>query len=350
MHLALRSLLVVVMLYGLGTQKAHAATDCVFETRGSTWLLQADCQTDQTLSVPDGFTLDGRGHRITALDPAGGHFLGAIVRNAGATAHVRNLTLDTTTLANVCDPVTPVDDRLRGIYFEAASGTIIGNRVLNINQGDSGCQEGFGIEARNPAYGGSPTRTTQVYIAFNHVEAYQKIGILVNGDVEAGVYYNVVSGLGAVDFIAQNGIQLGFGARGHVKLNRVSQNIYSGEETQAAGILLTEAGEGTEVSVNRIDACDTGIAVAASGGALLVANRVTDSARYGVTVIGDASALLGNHVKRTQGIGMYLSGEENTLTGNKVRGSSDLDIYNVGSNEYAFNHCDSSTGAPVDCP
>jgi hypothetical protein len=34
--------------------------------------LDANCTTDETLFIPDGFTLDGRGHTITAVDrPAG---------------------------------------------------------------------------------------------------------------------------------------------------------------------------------------------------------------------------------------------------------------------------------------
>lgn len=350
MRLASRCLLVVVILYSARVQTAAAATNCSFETRGSTWLLKADCQTDQTLRIPDGFTLDGRGRSITALDPAGGHFVGAIVRNAGLTAHVRNLTLDTRALSNVCDPDTPSDDRLRGILFETASGSIIGNRVRNIRQGESGCQEGFGIEARNPPYDGSSTAATQVFIASNRVEAYQKVGILVSGAVEARIYLNVVVGLGAVDFIAQNGIQLGFGARGQLKLNRISQNLYLREETQAAGILLVEAGEGVEVSLNHVDACDTGIALSQSSDVLVSANRISDSARYGMVVFGDANALLSNRILRTQAVGIYVSGEDNALERNVVRNSSELDIYNMGDNDYASNQCGSSSGPPVNCP
>jgi hypothetical protein len=91
--------------------------------------LLGDCTTDATLTVPDGFTLDGNGFTITAVDPPGGHFVGAVVKNAGATAHVVDLTVTTLNLANVCDAV---DDRLRGIMFQGASGSIRGNTVVNL--------------------------------------------------------------------------------------------------------------------------------------------------------------------------------------------------------------------------
>ena len=87
-----------------------AATTCTFTTVGSTMTLDADCTTDATITIPDGFTLNGNGHTITALDPSGGHFLGAVVKNAGGTANVTNLTVTASGLQNVCDGG---DNRLR---------------------------------------------------------------------------------------------------------------------------------------------------------------------------------------------------------------------------------------------
>jgi hypothetical protein len=100
---------------------ASAANNCVFTISGTTITLQGDCTTDATIPVPDGATLDGNGYSITAVDPPGGHFLGAVVRNAGLSANVINLTVTTLNLSNVCDAG---DDRLRGIMFDGASGRI----------------------------------------------------------------------------------------------------------------------------------------------------------------------------------------------------------------------------------
>lgn len=98
---------------------AWSATDCTFTTKGSTMSLNANCTTDSTILVPNGFTLDGKGKTITAVDPAGGHFTGAVVSNAGSSANVKNLTVTASGLGDVCDAGTA---RLRGIMLAAASG------------------------------------------------------------------------------------------------------------------------------------------------------------------------------------------------------------------------------------
>ena len=134
------------------------------------------------------------------------------------------------------------------------------------------------------------------------------------------------------------------------RLNRVSENIYLGAETQASGILLLEAGKGSEVALNRTDACDTCIALSDTDGVLLTANRVSESARYGFVIRGAANTLLGNLVDDTTGVGIYVEGEDNSLARNHVLRSSELDIYNVGANDYERNRCATSSGAPVDCP
>lgn len=86
------------------------ATPCTFTTVGETMTLNGDCTTDSTIVIPDGFTLDGAGHTITAVDPVAGHFLGAVVRNGGARAAVTNLSVTASGLINVCDAGA---DRLR---------------------------------------------------------------------------------------------------------------------------------------------------------------------------------------------------------------------------------------------
>lgn len=152
--------------------------------------------------------------------------------NGGASANVRNLTIKASGLADACDGGT---DRLRGILFDGASGFITNNTVRDINQGASGCQEGNGIEVRN--FGTSPTRIS-VTISGNTVTNYQKTGIVANGDVDANITDNVVRGAGAINYIAQNGIQVGFGASAQVMRNVVSDNSYTGTSTADGGILV----------------------------------------------------------------------------------------------------------------
>jgi parallel beta helix pectate lyase-like protein len=212
---------------------ASAATDCQFSVRRQTMTLQGDCTTDTTILVPDGFTLRGRDFTITAVDPVGAHFLGAVVRNAGAEAHVRNLHVTTSNLTEACHVG---EDQLAGIELNGASGSLIANVVSNVNQagGHGGCQEGNGIVAA------SAGATVRVTIEGNAVDAYQKNGIKITGNVRATVRANAVTGFGPVDTIAQNGIRIEFGADATVEANVVSGNSYSGTAggVQASGVLV----------------------------------------------------------------------------------------------------------------
>jgi len=216
---------------------------CAFATVGATMTLLADCTTLVTILIPDGFTLDGSGHTITAMDPPGG-FQGPVVKNQGATASVINLGL-TSSLASTFGCMGG-DARLRGILLDGASGSITNSVVITIKRGlSSGCQEGNAIEIRN--FAGTGTKT--VLIDNNVVRDYQKNGITANGDVAVTITNNSIQGAGRVDYIAQNGIQFGFGATGQVSTNSITDNFYTGCSHQdaaktgctpfvAAGLLL----------------------------------------------------------------------------------------------------------------
>lgn len=281
------------------TRVARAATTCTFNTSGSTMTLDADCTTDSTVFIPDGFTLDGAGHMITAVDPTGGHFVGAVVQNGGATAHVKNLTVTASGLDDVCDAGNA---RLRGIMFEGASGSILKSDVIGINQGPSGCQEGNAIEVRNAPFDGTHPNTRTVEIAHNNVQAYQKTGILANGDVSVNVHHNVVGGSATQANLAANGVQLGFGARGSVTQNHIDGNSWCCADAAATAVLLFEA-QGAVVSQNNIGGnADVGIYIA-SDGATVDNNRVFETGPDGFYDIG---------------VGDY--GLNNSVTNNKVRG------------------------------
>jgi len=209
-----------------------ASAACTFTTVKKTMTLNGNCTTTASINIPNGFTLDGAGYTITANDPLLGHFTGGVVQSGGASASVTNVTITASGLADICDGGAA---RLRGILFDGASGSITNVRVLNLNQGASGCQEGNAIEVRN--FGSSPV-TNRVTIDGNTVTGYQKTGIIANGDVEATITNNLVDGLGPVGYIARNGVQVGFGASGMVKRNQVSGNSYTGSSTVSGGILV----------------------------------------------------------------------------------------------------------------
>ena len=69
--------------------------------------------------------------------------------------------------------------------------------------------------------------------------AYQKGGIVVNGRGSAArVADNTVVGFGPTAALAQNGIQLGFGAAGTVDGNYIQGNLFSPGTAASAGILV----------------------------------------------------------------------------------------------------------------
>ncbi|PTL84938.1 right-handed parallel beta-helix repeat-containing protein [Vitiosangium sp. GDMCC 1.1324] len=208
---------------------------CLFSLEDGRLSLPADCTTDTSLFIPDGYTFDGQGHSITAVDPPAGHFTGAIVRNRGGTARVRSMTVTTSGLKDVCESAPA---RLRGILLEGASGEVVDTTVNDINKGltTSGCQEGIGIEVRNDDTSRGPFR---VDVLRNRVSGYQKRGILAIGAVGVTIDSNTVEGGGPVNHIARNGIQVSDGATGSVTRNTVSGNAYVKADAVGAGVLVT---------------------------------------------------------------------------------------------------------------
>jgi len=137
-----------------------------------------------------------------------------------------------------------------GVYFDT-SGSITGATIHGANyfgvvvNGDLGT---VGVDIRQSTIydiGETPANGAQHGVAIyyralgagfatgniedNTVSAYQKGGITVNGaKALVNTLGNTVTGLGPVDFIAQNGIQYGFGSNGTIRDNEISGNFYTG--------------------------------------------------------------------------------------------------------------------------
>jgi hypothetical protein len=211
---------------------AHAASDCQFIRTSVAWTLVADCTTDQSIVVPVA-AFSGGGHTITAVDPPGDHWQGAVLQNGTGTFRVTDVRVTASGLSDVCDVG---DSRLSGVRLEGASGSVTRTTVADLRQGDSGCQEGSAIDVRNLAPNAAVVR---VSLADNVVTGYQKTGILVNGAIDATVIGNLVDAGAASPFNARNGVQIGFGAQAVVARNRISGNSYSGTgDTFGTGVLV----------------------------------------------------------------------------------------------------------------
>jgi hypothetical protein len=120
-----------------------------------------------------------------------------------------------------------------GVYVDGKF-DVTGAHVYKIgDQPFDGMQYGVGIYYAPGATG---------MISGNTVTQYQKNGIVAAGpNTSVSVTGNTVTGLGTVNFIAQNGIVVKNGATATATGNTVSQNHYGGQGWTATGILFYEA-------------------------------------------------------------------------------------------------------------
>jgi hypothetical protein len=111
------------------------------------------------------------------------------------------------------------------------------------------------------------TGTATGVISGNTITNYQKGGITANGKVTATITNNHVTGQGPVDYIAQNGIQIGYGAKASVTGNTVTGNAYTGANNASSGGILVVGGPcfglpyttGLTISNNTLTGNDVGV-------------------------------------------------------------------------------------------
>ncbi|MDZ7313674.1 MAG: T9SS type A sorting domain-containing protein, partial [candidate division KSB1 bacterium] len=142
--------------------------------------------------------------------------------------------------------------RFVGIGYDNAGGTIEDVEIKDIrNTPINGAQHGVGILA-NSAEG--TARTLNVNRC--NIHGYQKNATVFNGaDLAATITNNTITGAGAVNFIAQNGIQVSYGATANINGNTVSGHSYTPATWVATGMLLYLADantNGNTISENQV--------------------------------------------------------------------------------------------------
>ena len=122
------------------------------------------------------------------------------------------------------------------------SASITNSKIHDIGESPlNGTQHGVGIYFRSFFLTGSASGT----ISNDTFTNYQKGGIVANGQgVNIAITDNVVTGQGRVTYIAQNGIQVGYGASASVMRNTVTGNAYSGINNASSGGILVVGGAG----------------------------------------------------------------------------------------------------------
>jgi len=123
----------------------------------------------------------------------------------------------------------------------------IGETPLN------GTQHGIGVLYTTVDQAGHTTGSAATgTLRGSRIVDYQKGGVVVSGHGAAvRIRHNVVVGQGPVTWIAQNGIQISYGATAVVKRNRVVGNRYTPKPWVACGLLYYQAG-GVRASHNKL--------------------------------------------------------------------------------------------------
>ncbi|HSY30468.1 MAG TPA: right-handed parallel beta-helix repeat-containing protein [Verrucomicrobiae bacterium] len=223
-----------------------------------------------------------------------------LVQNAAA------VTISRLTVDGNGNALTGCGTDLIGIYFKNSAGRITDSVARNqiLDARDEGCQVGLGIDVESDS--GNPAVT----VSNNSVHNYQKNGITAGGPGTGGgpamaITNNTVVGIGATPAIAQNGIQVGFGASGKVASNTVADDLYTGSAAAGTGILIY-ASTGITVSGNSVESTQYGIAT------------VTDPT-YGPA---DGAIVTSNHIGGTQEFdAIDLCSNGNTAHSNSIYGS-----------------------------
>lgn len=163
--------------------------------------------------------------------------------------------------------------RFIGVGYRNAGGIVEACTIKDIRETPiSGTQHGVAIYA----FADNGTDRT-LNVTNNLLTGFQKNGTAFSGaNLSVTASDNTVVGAGPVGFIAQNGLQLSFGARGTITNNNVSGIAYTGPGWSATGILV----------------------YAASGNAVTSGNTVTN-AMVGIWYITTEGSVTGNTVTYT---------------------------------------------------
>jgi hypothetical protein len=220
-------------------------------------LLPAAANATAALCTPTGFYRDGinltaaqMGGNVTGSLDAGGCNIGVYY--------------DSTNTGNVTG-ATIFGASYYGVFVLKTSVNVTGSTIRDIGETPlNGTQHGNAIYYASVSSGTPPdvdgnitqptcsSGTTTGTINGNTILRYQKGGIVANcAGTSVTITTNTVTGEGPVPYIAQNGIQLGYGMKATVTGNTVSGNAYTGiGGVSSGGILVWLFNCGTTTKTN----------------------------------------------------------------------------------------------------
>jgi parallel beta-helix repeat protein len=236
-------------------------------------------------------------------------------------ADTERVTLDNLTVDAANNGITGCGPDLMGIYFRNASGKITNVAVRNTKLPTSlnGCQSGLGIFVQSA--NGTMSR---VEVDGSSVHDFQKNGITGNETgTEITISRNAIAGLGPTDGAAQNGIQVGFGARGTIESNSVSNLVWSPCisvatcTATATGVLIFNSDDVT-VQNNVVGDTQGGIYVQGGHGEIQNNTIFNTLVFDGIALVGDGNEAQRNFIANSSESGIFIQGNDNVATGNRI--------------------------------
>ncbi len=248
-------------------------------------------------------------------------FDGAPIATAILVADATNVSISGLTVDGVNNGISGCAPDLEGITLQNASGNISRAAIRNLKLGSGlvGCQSGTGLFVQS---GGG--MISKVEIEDCTIHDFQKNGITANeAGTTAFIRRNVVTGIGPTAVIAQNGIQIGFGAGGAIAKNVVTNNLFStcsavASCTAVATNILVEQSDGVEVSGNRAGISQVAIFVNGNQEQIERNETFATSVFDGIRVEGNQSEVRRNRVFNGAESGIFVLGDNNVLEDNVI--------------------------------
>ncbi|HXM86126.1 MAG TPA: hypothetical protein VN889_00695 [Solirubrobacteraceae bacterium] len=270
----------------------------------------------------------------------------------------------------------PLATCAKGLYgiFVGDDGTLKGSDFTvdgastTLNE-DKGCQHGVSIDV------GSKTPAEVGHAQLKKVTSigYEKNGPTVKGSGSTlAMSASTVTGEGPTPYVAQNGVEVAFGASASIKSSTISANecdypgVCGPTGEQAAGVLFYQAAAGSKLTSSQIDENDTGIYYAsgskvepASPDVSAIKDVLTSNRYEGVQLEEGKAALKALTINGSGRVGIELlqsanqeSAIESSSIGSRISGQSEASI-KVSSDKAAgdiagrFTFAGGTAAAPV---
>ncbi len=316
---------------------------------GDTVLVKSGTYPEQVV-INKNLTVTGAGQATTnivppatladnAPSPAGFHVISLLTVENSATGNVSGFTIK----GPFAGTHACADDAT-GVYVHASAtinltASSIKDVYLLPFPALFGCQAGIGIRIGQYINGDSAITSTpgKATIDGVTVSGYQKGGIVVaEAGSDATIKNSTVTGVGNTAAIAQNGIQVSYGAKADIRNNIVKDNRCDNStcgpdivnQSQSAGILLYLQAAGTVVDNNTVSNNDMGIYHYSSTSVTINANLFTANRYAGVVLNQGKATVSNNEITGASNFGVGVvsykddtANAEGTLTNNFITGA-----------------------------